>query len=96
MQYQMYLYRDGEAFEYTGGRTADTIKTWLDKKSGPPATPLAEVEAAEEFAGKAKVLTFKIIYFTTILFYYGCYKGSLCPLERKTERKKERKGVVVI
>jgi len=49
------FFRDGEAFEYTGGRTADTIKTWLDKKSGPPATPLTEVEAAEEFAGKAKV-----------------------------------------
>lgn len=40
---------DGEAIEYTGGRTADEIVAWLKKKSGPPATTLASVEDATKF-----------------------------------------------
>ena len=32
-----------------GGRTSDTIVSWLEKKTGPPAKTLATVEEAEEF-----------------------------------------------
>ena len=49
------MFRDGEATEYTGGRTADTIFSWLEKKSGPAATTLTTVDAALEFIEKAKV-----------------------------------------
>jgi hypothetical protein len=30
-------YRKGEKSEYTGGRTSDTIVSWILKKSGPPS-----------------------------------------------------------
>ena len=35
--------------EYNGGRTADTIVTWVEKKTGPPAVALDSVEAAKTF-----------------------------------------------
>merc|ERR1719445_2667875 len=39
--------------EYGGGRTADTIVSWLEKKTGPPAVAVASVEEAAAFvAGK--------------------------------------------
>merc|ERR1712055_1210782 len=47
------FFRNGKAIEYGGGRTADTIVSWLEKKTGPPATALASVEEAAAFtAGK--------------------------------------------
>jgi len=33
----LYWFVDGERSEYTGGRTTDTIVSWITKKSGPPA-----------------------------------------------------------
>ena len=41
--------------EYSGGRTADTIVSWLEKKTGPPALALADVEAAKKFVADNKV-----------------------------------------
>ena len=35
--------------EYNGGRTADTIVTWVEKKTGPPAVALDSVDAAKTF-----------------------------------------------
>ena len=35
--------------EYNGGRTADTIVTWVEKKTGPPAVTLDSVDAAKSF-----------------------------------------------
>jgi protein disulfide-isomerase A1 len=47
------FFRNGKATEYGGGRTADTIVSWLEKKTGPPALALASVEEATAFvAGK--------------------------------------------
>ena len=47
------FFRNGKATEYGGGRTADTIVSWLEKKIRPPALPLASVEEAIAFvAGK--------------------------------------------
>merc|ERR1712010_377463 len=49
----MGFFRNGKATEYGGGRTADTIVSWLEKKTGPPALALASVEEATAFvAGK--------------------------------------------
>lgn len=47
------FFRSGKATEYGGGRTADTIVSWLEKKTGPPAVTVASVEEAATFtAGK--------------------------------------------
>ena len=35
--------------DYNGGRTADTIVSWVEKKTGPPAITLDSVEAAKKF-----------------------------------------------
>jgi len=47
------FFRNGKATEYGGGRTADTIVSWLEKKTGPPAATVSTVEEAAAFtAGK--------------------------------------------
>ncbi|XP_059608603.1 protein disulfide-isomerase [Phlebotomus argentipes] len=43
------FFRKGSVIDYTGGRQADDIVTWLSKKTGPPALELETVEAAEKF-----------------------------------------------
>merc|ERR1712170_178929 len=49
------FFRNGKPVEYSGGRTADTIVTWLEKKTGPPALDLADAEAAKKFVADNKV-----------------------------------------
>ena len=43
------FFKNGKDQEYNGGRTADTIVSWLEKKTGPPAKTLETVEAAKAF-----------------------------------------------
>jgi len=43
------FFRNGKDTEYNGGRTADTIVSWLEKKTGPPAKTLATVDEAKAF-----------------------------------------------
>merc|ERR1712241_202625 len=43
------FFRNGKATEYGGGRAADTIVSWLEKKTGPPALAVASVEEATAF-----------------------------------------------
>jgi protein disulfide-isomerase A1 len=47
---------NGEATEYTGGRTADTIVSWIKKKTGPPCKPLADKDAIDQFKDGADVV----------------------------------------
>jgi protein disulfide-isomerase A1 len=49
------FFQNGEASDYTGGRTADTIVSWLNKKSGPAAATLDSLAAVEELVGKNQV-----------------------------------------
>jgi len=49
------FFRNGKPVEYSGGRTADTIVSWLEKKTGPPAKTLDTVEAAKAFIEEAEV-----------------------------------------
>jgi len=43
------FFKNGKATEYGGGRTADTIVSWVEKKTGPSAKTLASLEEAKEY-----------------------------------------------
>jgi len=43
------FFKKGAALEYGGGRTENEIVNWLKKKTGPPATELADAEAVKKF-----------------------------------------------
>lgn len=50
------FFRSGSPIEYNGGRQADDIVAWLNKKTGPPAKELETVEAAEELLKENQVV----------------------------------------
>merc|ERR1711915_478319 len=58
------FFKNGKAMEYGGGRTADTIVSWVEKKTGPPAKTLASVEDAKAYADGKTVAVF------------GCFKDE--------------------
>merc|ERR1712213_288569 len=58
------FFKNGKAMEYGGGRTADTIVNWVEKKTGPPAKALANAEEAEAFIDGKTVAVF------------GCFKDE--------------------
>merc|ERR1712209_95577 len=49
------FFKNGKAMEYGGGRTADTIVAWLERKTGPPAVTLASEDEAKKFIEDNKV-----------------------------------------
>jgi len=49
------FFKGGKAMDYGGGRTADTIVSWLEKKTGPPAVTLASEDEAKKFVEDNKV-----------------------------------------
>ncbi|KAJ6648562.1 Protein disulfide-isomerase [Pseudolycoriella hygida] len=50
------FFRSGSPIEYTGGRQADDIVNWLNKKTGPAAAELKTVEEVEEFIKSQSVV----------------------------------------
>lgn len=55
----LFFFKNGEKTDYTGGRTSDTIVSWILKKSGPPS---AEVTCAS-LKEKIEASKFVIAYF---------------------------------
>merc|ERR1712061_584739 len=43
------FFKNGKPMEYGGGRTAETIVSWVEKKTGPPAKSLANADEAKAF-----------------------------------------------
>eukprot|EP00730_Choanoeca_flexa_P002236 TRINITY_DN10966_c0_g1_i2.p1 TRINITY_DN10966_c0_g1~~TRINITY_DN10966_c0_g1_i2.p1 ORF type:complete len:464 (+),score=190.02 TRINITY_DN10966_c0_g1_i2:26-1417(+) len=50
------LFKNGKATEYKGGRTEDTIVSYMRKATGPPAKELATAEDAEKYIEASKVV----------------------------------------
>eukprot|EP01101_Sappina_pedata_P013224 TRINITY_DN94_c0_g1_i1.p2 TRINITY_DN94_c0_g1~~TRINITY_DN94_c0_g1_i1.p2 ORF type:complete len:502 (+),score=275.24 TRINITY_DN94_c0_g1_i1:39-1508(+) len=55
-------FRNGKPSEYTGGRTSDTIVSWIEKKNGPAATTVTSADQIAEIKEKNDVSVFG--YFT--------------------------------
>lgn len=52
------FFRNGKAMEYGGGRTAETIVSWVEKKTGPPAVTCDNVADAKAAVEDNKVAVF--------------------------------------
>lgn len=65
--------RNGKAVEYSGGRTADTIVAWVEKKTGPPAITLDSVDAAKKFVEDNKVAIVGLFKVNCLWNIYFCF-----------------------
>lgn len=52
------FFRNGSPIDYSGGRQADDIITWLKKKTGPPALEVSSAEQAKELIAANNVIIF--------------------------------------
>jgi protein disulfide-isomerase A1 len=50
------FFRNGKSVEYSGGRSAEDIVKWLNKKTGPAAKTLTTAEEAKQYKSSAKVV----------------------------------------
>ena len=48
------FFKNNKDTDYGGGRTANTIISWVEKKTGPAAEPLASLQKAKEYVTGAK------------------------------------------
>ena len=59
------LFSNGQKQDYTGGRTTDTIVTWVNKKAGPASSEVACDDLAARTTGKLNMV------------YFGNFEGEL-------------------
>eukprot|EP00095_Tigriopus_kingsejongensis_P002545 maker-scaffold344_size201325-snap-gene-1.23 protein:Tk02545 transcript:maker-scaffold344_size201325-snap-gene-1.23-mRNA-1 annotation:"Calsequestrin-1 precursor " len=51
----IFFYRDGEPIDYSGGRMANEIAGWVEKKTGPPALVLESAEKVKDYIDDSDV-----------------------------------------
>ena len=51
----LFFYRDGEPIKYGGGRMANEMVEWVEKKIGPPAIILKTTEDVKDFTSEHEV-----------------------------------------
>lgn len=68
------FFRKGSAIEYSGGRQAEGIVNWVQKKSGPAVKELSTVEEVKELLEQNKVAVvgfFKVFFSIFFKFYWN-------------------------
>ena len=97
---KIYLDRNGSPMDYSGGRTSDTIISWLEKKTGPPAKAIDSVDAAKAFAeeNEVAVIGFFKVRMDLFLLYWRNTRGLSSPppvgsrIQLEVEGKGKRRG----
>lgn len=54
----LFFFKHGEKTDYTGGRTSDTIVSWILKKSGPPSAQVTCASLKEKVEGSKFVIAY--------------------------------------
>merc|ERR1712012_1102554 len=80
------FFRNGKDTEYNGGRTADTIVSWLEKKTGPAAKTLATVDEAKAFVADNDIAIIGIPHRSCKV---GCHRGAQDSRAVQGARRKE-------
>lgn len=78
----LYWFKNGNKMEYTGGRTKDTIVSWVMKKSGPPSAELSCAALKEKLSDESTKF---------VLGYFGddssiLYKEAHIPFAEKEDK----------
>merc|ERR1719394_1846057 len=88
------FFRNGKDTEYNGGRTAETIVTWLEKKTGPPAKTLASVEEAKAFLEAASNLDDYPFAISSDAAVIAEYKAGISLFKKFDEGRNDLEGEV--
>merc|ERR1712223_1153166 len=83
----LFFYRDGEPIPYEGGRMANEMVEWVEKKIGPPAEVLATAESVKDFIDNAEV---------AIVGFFSDLESDSAKAYKAAEKHNAKDGQVVL